>query len=119
MWFIPLKGHDLAVIENRLDFLQEPVFTNPTTGKKVASVCSILVALEYDFRGHWGTLVGALEKHGGESVYGRTELQKRRRRWPMCCMDLERVKERLPKVQPRKARRIIREFHEVYGLVEG
>lgn len=104
------------VIEERLHFLKEPVFTNPTTGKTAASVFSVLQALDYGFRGHWAQMVNPLKKYGGASVFVRRDLPKSNPLFPTVCIDLEAVESLLPKVQPHKARRILKSFKAEHNL---
>jgi len=105
-----------SVIRERLTALDEPVFTNPTTGQAASSVFAVLNALDYFFSGHWSKMAGPLRKHGGSSVFSRTDLKKSNSKWPTICIDLNKVEGLLPKVQPRKAHKIIKEFKEQHGL---
>lgn len=104
-----------SAIRERLAALDEPVFTNPTTGQAAASVFAVLSALDYFFTAHWSQMVRPLQKHGGKYVFTRTDLRKRSK-WPTVCIDLNKVEELLPKVQPRKATKIIKQFKEDNGL---
>ena len=104
-----------SVIQERLAALDEPVFTNPTTGQAASSVFAVLDALDYTFNPHWSQMVRPLIKHGGASVFKRKDLKKSSK-WPTVCIDLNKVEELLPLVQPRKAKKVIAEFKEEYGL---
>lgn len=105
-----------SVILDRLTALDEPVFTNPTTGQAASSVFAVLDALDYQFTLHWSQMVRPLERHGGFSVFKRRDLKKDNSRWPTVCIDLNKVEELLPKVQPRKAKKVIKLFKEEHGL---
>ena len=105
-----------SVILDRLAALDEPVFTNPTTGQAASSVFAVLDALDYFFTLHWSQMVRPLERHGGSSVFKRSDLKKNNSRWPTVCIDLNKVEELLPLVQPRKAKKIIATFKEEHGL---
>ena len=63
-----------GVLETELEELDEPVFTNPTTGKEASSVHAILLALDYGHIPNWPALVRYLKKNGGDAVFMRRDL---------------------------------------------
>lgn len=104
-----------TVIRDRLAALDEPVFTNPTTGQAASSATAILIALDYVYTPHWSTLASHMRKNGGQSVFERTDLQKRSN-WPTVCVDLNRVEELFSTLQVRKGPKVIAHFKEEHGL---
>jgi hypothetical protein len=105
-----------SVILDRLAALDEPVFTNPTTGQAASSVFAVLDALDYTFTLHWSQMVRPLERKGGDAVFKRHDLKKSNSKWPTVCIDLNIVESLLPLVQPRKAKKVIEKFKTEHGL---
>ena len=104
-------------IHNKLAALDEPVFTNPTTGQAASSMACILRALGYYFSAPWPKLVTDAENIGGAGVYTRHDLPKQSNsKWGTLCVDLNKVEAILSKSQPRKGPKIIAEFKEKFGV---
>lgn len=103
-------------ILNQLAALDEPVFTNPTTGKSASSVHAVLLALDYGVTVKWPVLVNKLRKSGSDAIFFRRDLPKSNPRWATICIDLDQVEDLLPTVQPKKAPRVISKFKTEHGL---
>jgi len=103
-------------IETTLSHLRAPVFTNPTTGKASASLCSILISLDYHYPGHWSSIAAFFKRKGGSTVFERRDLEKSSSSWPTVCVDLDAFEDIALKFQPRKAKKVISEFKKENGL---
>jgi len=104
-----------AVIREELAALDEPVFTNPTTGQAASSAFGILLALDYVYYPHWGVLARFMKKNGGDAVFTRTDLKKSSK-WATICVDLNKVEELFSKLQVQKGPKIIAAFKEARGI---
>ena len=103
-----------TAIKEQLDWMDEPTFLNPTTGKAAASVFAILEALDFSSLDRWWK-VSKVGRKAGASYFTRRDLPKKSPH-PTPCLDLEMVEGVILKAFPRKGSKIVGAFKEEKGL---
>lgn len=104
-----------TTIKEQLDWMDEPTFLNPTTGKVAASVFAILEALDFSSLDRWRK-VSRVGRKAGVSFFTRRDLPKKSPH-PTPCLDLEMVEGVILKSFPRKGSKVVGAFKDGKGLI--